>query len=48
MMYVLAEEERYSDQYDNINYRAALNNDTMRKSYYNYFMEIAPCQNRRP
>ncbi|KYM98239.1 PREDICTED: ejaculatory bulb-specific protein 3-like [Cyphomyrmex costatus] len=47
LMYVLAEEERYSDQFDNIDYRAALNNDTVRESYYNCFMEIAPCQSPR-
>ena len=43
-MCILAEEEHYTDKYDNLNYRALLNNKTVRNSYYDCFMEIAPCQ----
>ncbi|XP_018313543.1 ejaculatory bulb-specific protein 3 [Mycetomoellerius zeteki] len=44
LMCILAEEERYTDKYDNVDYRTALNNKTVRDSYYDCFMEIAPCQ----
>ncbi|XP_012063051.1 PREDICTED: ejaculatory bulb-specific protein 3-like [Atta cephalotes] len=44
LMCILAEEEHYTDKYDNLDYHTLLNNKTMRDSYYNCFMEIAPCQ----
>ncbi|KAG5319919.1 PEB3 protein, partial [Acromyrmex heyeri] len=44
LMCILAEEEHYSDNYDNIDYHTILNNKTARDSYYDCFMEIAPCQ----
>ncbi|KYM98241.1 PREDICTED: ejaculatory bulb-specific protein 3-like [Cyphomyrmex costatus] len=47
LMCILAEEERYTDKYDDVDYHAALKNKTLRDEYYNCFMEIAPCQSPR-
>ncbi|XP_011702411.1 PREDICTED: uncharacterized protein LOC105458642 [Wasmannia auropunctata] len=46
LMCVLAEEVEllYSDQYDYVDVKAALDNKEMREAYYNCFMELAPCQ----
>ncbi|XP_011702412.1 PREDICTED: ejaculatory bulb-specific protein 3-like [Wasmannia auropunctata] len=45
LMCVFAEEVKlYSDRYDHIDIRAALNNKEVREAYYNCFMELAPCQ----
>ncbi|KYN23321.1 Ejaculatory bulb-specific protein 3, partial [Trachymyrmex cornetzi] len=44
LMCVLAEEERYSDQYDYIDIQFILQNKEIREEYYNCFMEIAPCK----
>ncbi|KYN34954.1 Ejaculatory bulb-specific protein 3 [Trachymyrmex septentrionalis] len=44
VMCVLAEEERYSDQYDHVDIQAIIQNKELRKEYYNCFMEIAPCK----
>ncbi|KAL6446458.1 hypothetical protein ACFW04_001194 [Cataglyphis niger] len=43
LIYVLAEEDKYDDKYDNIDTLEILNNDKLREQYYKCFMEIAPC-----
>ncbi|XP_039314819.1 uncharacterized protein LOC120359791 [Solenopsis invicta] len=40
---VLAKEELYSEQYDHLDVRGLLANNTQRESYYNCFMGITPC-----
>ncbi|XP_012218566.1 ejaculatory bulb-specific protein 3 [Linepithema humile] len=41
---VVAEEELYSNQYDDIDIKAIFENEKLRQQYYNCFMEIAPCK----
>ncbi|XP_072759657.1 ejaculatory bulb-specific protein 3-like [Anoplolepis gracilipes] len=40
---VLAQEEKYDDKYDFIEFKKILANDKLRDQYYNCFMEIGPC-----
>jgi len=41
---VFAEEELYSDRYDNVDVRAVLQNEELREGYYKCFMGIEPCK----
>ncbi|XP_012533222.1 ejaculatory bulb-specific protein 3 [Monomorium pharaonis] len=43
LMYVVAEEELYSDQYDDIDAASILQNDKLRDQYYACIMETMPC-----
>ncbi|XP_070155024.1 ejaculatory bulb-specific protein 3-like [Polyergus mexicanus] len=43
LMCVLAKEDKYDDKYDNIDILEILNNNKLRKQYYNCFMGITPC-----
>lgn len=44
LAYVLAEEELYSNRYDDVDFDGILTNEKLRKQYYNCFMDIAPCK----
>ncbi|KAL6261562.1 hypothetical protein P5V15_006649 [Pogonomyrmex californicus] len=43
LMCVLAEEKLYSDQYDDIDVGKILENEKLRKQYYNCYMDEGPC-----
>ncbi|KAL6418745.1 hypothetical protein ACFW04_011825 [Cataglyphis niger] len=43
LMYVLAEEDKYDDKYDDIDILEILNNSTHRNQYYKCLMGTAPC-----
>jgi len=40
---IFADEELYSDRFDNVDIHAILQNDDLREQYYKCFMEIEPC-----
>ncbi|XP_012217907.1 ejaculatory bulb-specific protein 3 [Linepithema humile] len=43
LVYVLAEEELYSDKYDDVNIANILQNNKLREQYYKCFMDTGPC-----
>ncbi|XP_020296969.1 ejaculatory bulb-specific protein 3-like [Pseudomyrmex gracilis] len=43
LMCVLAEEEKYTDKYDDVDVSSILANEKLRMQYYNCFMGTGPC-----